>query len=523
MKKVMRLFSVQVWAMLGDMFSIGNSRRKKPKLLYAGILLFVIFMSGLAFFYCYMIGKGLMYYDSIEILPPLIMAATSIIVLMTTIIKVKGTIFGFRDYDLIMSLPVSNGKIVASRVILLYSINFIFVFMLMVPMMVAYGLLMRPDIGFYLAGAITMFLVPLVPIILASVLGTLVSFVAARFRYSNLISILFSMLLLISFLGLSLTAGKPGNEMINISRYLAEQVNALYPLADLYTKAVIEGDIRALLSFLLISVGAFCLYSYLIGKLFRKLNSLVMVGRNRTKFRMGELKTTTPLKALFRKEMKRYFSSPIYVLNTGLGIVLLTIGAIALFFVDPEKLFGSLQVAGLFSQIGPLFLSFCIVTCCTTMASISLEGRNLWIAKSLPVTAGTIFASKLLVNLLVTAPALFDAILISFALGLSLTEGIIMVLVTTVISLSVSLLGLVVNLKLPNFNWTSETVVVKQSAATMISLFAGFAMVGLQVLFLVVIKAFVPAYLLYLGFMTIVAFLLYRTLMTYGVKRFHEL
>lgn len=523
MKKVIRLFSIQIWALLGDMLSIGSGRRKKPKLLYAAIILFVISMSSLAFLYCYAIGKVLLQYDSIAILPPMVMAATSVIVLMTTIFKIKGTVFGFRDYDLIMSMPVSTGSIVASRILLLYGINFVFVLMLIVPMMAAYGILASPDIIFYLTGTLSLFFVPLVPIVLASVLGTLITLVAVRFRRSNLVSILASTAVLASIIALSFMIGDSGEEMANISMVLTRKVNDTYPLADLYTRAVCNGDIVALAGFLLISLGAFFLFSYIVGKLFRKLNSAAMAGSYHRDFKLAGVKTSTPLKALFLKEMKRYFSSTIYVLNTGIGIVLLTIGTIALFFVDMEKLLGGQLPAGMLSQGGPLFLSFCLVTSCTTMASISLEGRNLWIVKSLPVPARIIFGSKLLVNLVVTAPAVLDAILIAFAMKMNFTEGLIMVLVSLVIALFVSLFGLILNLRLPNFNWTSETIVVKQSAATMITLFGGFAVVGVQVLLLAAIKAFVPAYLIYLGIMSVVVLLLYRILMSYGVKRFHEL
>lgn len=523
MKKIIRLFSVQVWALLGNMFSLGSSRRKKPKVLYAAVVVFVISLSALAFLYCYAIGKVLLQYDSIAILPPMVMAATSAIVLLTTIFKVKGTVFGFRDYDLIMSMPVSTGSIVASRILLLYGINFVFVFMLMVPMMAAYGILAKPDIMFYLSGTLSLFFVPLVPIILASVLGTLIALVSVRFRRSNLVSILVSMVVLVSILALSFMIGDSSEDMANISMVLTKKVNNTYPLADLYTKAVCNGDIVALAVFFLISLGAFFVFSYIIGKLFRSLNSAAMTGSYRKNFKLKGIKTSTPLKALFVKEIKRYIASPNYVLNTGFGIILLTIGAIALFFVDLETLVDGSLPAGMLAQGGPLLLSFCIVTSCTTMASISLEGRNLWIAKSLPVSAGTIFGSKLLVNLVVTAPAVLDAVLIAFAMRMSFIEGVIMVLVSIVIALFVSLFGLVLNLRLPNFNWTSETMVVKQSAATLITIFGGFAVVGVQVLLLVVIKALVPTYLIYLGIMSMVVLLLYRILMTYGVKRFKEL
>src|SRR5262249_1708842 len=151
----------------------------------------------------------------------------------------------------------------------------------------------------------------------ASILGTLVAFVAARFRHSNLVSIVVYMFALIAFIGLSFTTGDSGEEMVNMSRALTDNVNSVYPLAELYTKAVCDVDFIALAGFLLISLTAFFVYSYIIGKVFKKINSAVMTGRYRANYKLGELKTSTPVKALFLKEIKRYFSSTGYVLNTG--------------------------------------------------------------------------------------------------------------------------------------------------------------------------------------------------------------
>jgi ABC-2 type transport system permease protein len=208
---------------------------------------------------------------------------------------------------------------------------------------------------------------------------------------------------------------------------------------------------------------------------------------------MGELRTSTPLKALYVKEIKRYFSSPLYVLNTGIGIVLLTIGAIALAFVDLDKILGDPRATTMFLKGGPVFLSFCVMMSCTTMASISLEGRNLWIIKSLPVPTKTIFQSKILVNLTIIAPAIIDAILISIFLDMGAVTALFMILVTIVCSLFISLFGLLVNLRLPNFTWTTEVLVIKQSAASLISIFTGIGVVGLQAILLALIKSFTPA------------------------------
>lgn len=525
MKKVLRLVSVQIWALLGDMLSIGNIRKKRPKALSAGILAFLVMMGAIVFFYCYMVGQGLLMFDSIQLLPPMIMAVTSIVVLMTTILKVKGTIFGFRDFDMIMSLPVSTSGIVASRVLLLYAINLLFVFMFMVPMMVAYGILAGPKLFFYVNSGILIFFIPMIPIILASVLGTLVTYLATRFRHSNLVTIIISLLAFLSMMGLSMITKDTGEELVNMSKQLTKQINSMYALASLYTDAVIEGNIIALGFFVIISLAAFVIYSYIIGKLFKKINTLIMSRRARSNYKLGELKALSPLKALYWKELKRYFASPIYVLNTGLGVVILTLGALAAIFVDPQKLLGTgtSELPVQIMDMVPIMVSFCIVMSSTTMASISLEGKSLWILKSLPITAKTIFGSKLLVNLTILAPVLFDVLLLVVILEMGFLKGLIVVAVAVLCSLFTALFGLLINLRLPNFNWTSETMVVKQSAASMVVIFTGMAVVGAQFPLILLLPSFEVAYLIYIGALALLILVLYQVLITYGVKRFKSL
>lgn len=525
MKKVMRLVSIQLWASMGNMLSLGNSSKKKPKALYTGLVFLVIMLGGVAFFYSYFIGSGLKMYDSIEILPALMMAVTSAMVLLTTVFKVKGTIFGFKDYDMVMSMPVSTGGIAVSRLILLYCVNMLFVVIVMIPMMIAYGILVKPSILFYLVGFFTLFFIPLIPIIIASFLGTIITYVASKFRHSNFMNILMSIGFFVAIIGLSFSLGKSdsGQELVNISWALTDQVNSIYPLAGMYTKAVCNYDVLALLSFLAISFVAFLLYSFIIGKVFKRINTSIMTGTYRSNYKMGELSQSSQGKALYVKELKRYFSSTIYVLNTGFGIVILTISTIALIFVDLQKLLNGQMSTQMLVSSGPMFISFCIVTCCTTMASISLEGKNLWVIKSSPVTPKTIFLAKIAVNLTVIAPALIDAVLICIILKFSILHSIVIVLVIMVCAAFTILFGLIVNLKLPNFNWTTEVAVVKQSAAAMIAIFTGMGIVGLQFVLLYFISSFYYAYVLYICLMAIVDIALYKVLMVWGQKRFTTL
>ncbi|MBB2184155.1 hypothetical protein H0486_14845 [Lachnospiraceae bacterium MD1] len=523
MKKVMRLVSVQLWALLGDMLSISNKQKKRPRLLCIVLLLFLALLGFVSFAYSFAIGSGLQLFHSLELLPAIMMTATSLVALFTTMLKIKGTVFGFRDYDMVMSLPVSTAGIVASRLLLLYSVNLIFTIVIMLPMMVAFGILAKPGAMFYLLGFVMLLFIPMLPIVIASVFGTVIAYITTKFRHSNFFSILFSLLLFIAIIVSPILLGNEGEKLVDISREMTNKVDRLYPLVRLYRSAMIEYDITAFALFLLISLFAFLIYSIIVKYIFKRVNTLIMTGKYRSNYRLGELKTYSPFKALFIKELKRYFSSTLYVLNTGFGMVILTLGAIAMGFVDIEKIIDVSQMGMPVGEFVPVFILFCIMMSSTSMASISLEGSNLWIVKSIPVSPITIYHSKIAVNLTILAPAVVDTIIIGLLLKLKWTLILIMLLVTIVSSIFIALYGLLMNLLLPNFKWNNEANVVKQSAASLVVVFSGMAVVGILAVLLMIFQSFTLTYIIYSVIMASADAFLYWLIHTYGTRRFYYL
>lgn len=523
MKKVMGLVRVQLWAMIASVFAVGEQRKKKTRALYMGFTFFFILMSVISFFYAYSIATLLNMFNIIYSLPSLFMAITSIIVLFTTIFKVKGTIFGFKDYDMVMSLPVKSSEIVASRLILLYSINLVFSLMLMLPMMIAYGIIARPAFLFYIFSIISVFLIPLLPIIIASILGTIITYAAMHFRYSNVVYMVLSFALLLAFMITPFFIQGSEEAFAKMHQVMADQINRIYPLAGLYSKAVTGYDLSAMIVFTAISVLAFIIYSIVVGKLFIKINTLTMTGTYRTDYTLGELKTSSPIKSLFKKELKRYLASNVYVMNTGFGIVILVIIAIALPFIDPNFIVAGMDVTGVIQDIMPMLISFCIATSCTTMASISIEGNNLWIIKSLPVSVRNVFMSKILVNLSILAPALISTIFIGLVLQVPFVQGITVVLSVIMFSVFVTLYGLVINLSFPNLSWTTETVIVKQSTSSMISIFTGIGIAAIQYGLYVITGDSTIGNLIFIGLLIIINLLLYKRLTGRGIRQFEML
>ena len=167
------------------------------------------------------------------------------------------------------------------------------------------------------------------------------------------------------------------------------------------------------------------------------------------------------------------------MLNCGLGILMLPVAGIVL-LVKGGALGGML--ADVFSgNVGvvPVLLSaaLCLLASMNDMAapSVSLEGRQLWLAQSLPVVPWQALRAKLDVQLVLTGvPMLFCALCAVITLPGGAAEMALAVVVALLYTLLSALAALALGLKMPNLTWTNEITPIKQSGCVMLSLFANW-------------------------------------------------
>ncbi len=529
MREIWLLAKVQLGTTFDFNIAKKNSNIKKKSPFYAvGMVSLLLLFAGMSFFYNFMLGFNFKILGTMELLPELMMALTCIITILTTINKVKGTLFGFKDYDLVMSLPVETSKIVASRLLLLYLLNILFTLIVMIPNAIAYGILVNPSPVFYIICLAVMLFIPLVPMIVGTIIGTFIAVIASRFRHSNLVNLIIAIGFFVAYM-LFIFSADSAEKMGEITAAITNQVDSMYPLSRMFRMAVCKYDIVSIVLFIGISLLAFVLYSLIVGAKFKNLNTMILANFTKGNYKVGSLKQSSPFKALFIKEVRRYFSSTAYVLNTGFGIVIMTLGSVASLFLSEETLAQIFKVPALgtrFGQIFAIMFGFCVSMTNVTACSISLEGRSLWILKESPITEKTIFNSKIALNLVLTIPAtIINAFIVFIGLKLSVLDLFMIILLPTAFAFYASIFGLIVNLKMPNLNWTSEITVIKQSGATMISvllnMFISFLpfilMLALPEVSLAIINGGMALVLL------ILSGIMYRYLNTKGAKIFAQL
>ena len=408
-----------------------------------------------------------------EMIPTLMVIISSLTTLVLTFMKSTGILIGLKDYDMVMSMPVSIVWIVTSRITLLYFINFIICFVAMIPSSIVYIIYTRPSFSvfFFLFGALLF--TPVIPMIFSFTLGVIIVAISSRTKYNHIFSLVLStvVVLLIVFMTTKMQL-MDADEITNLGGTLANILNKLYPPASLISVALSRVDWGSFVLFISISLLMGFLFVGVVSHYYKFLNTAIFSHHVNKNYRIGKLKDSSAFMALYKKEFRRLISCTIYALNSCIGIVLLLVISVFAIFFFSNTLKEQLEVAGLVKDISdtmPIVLSIFVSITSTTAASLSLEGKNRWIMCSVPVSSKTVFDSKIAVNLTVILPPLYVSIFIVKWIFPYPIQTILIFIIPTVYAFFVSVLGMYLNIKFPKYDWNSEYYAVKGGAISVLA------------------------------------------------------
>ena len=132
-----------------------------------------------------MLAYGLGSMGMAEVIPSYGLAITGLITLFFTALKTNGVLFAYKEYDMVMSLPVKTSSVIASRFLTMYVLNLLLTAVILIPMGIGYVIWAGPGFGFYPAWILGILAAPLIPTTLAALLGTLIYFFLRDFKYAN--------------------------------------------------------------------------------------------------------------------------------------------------------------------------------------------------------------------------------------------------------------------------------------------------------------------------------------------------
>ena len=506
---------------------------KKEKQKAIGMALLIAFtmiiLCAYGFIMCFYLSDFLIKINQMELLLILGIIGCTMATFFTSLYKSSSYLFQSKDYEMLASLPIKKSTILTSKILMLIINNYLFAGVFLIIPGIVYFIKMNTGIYFFPFLIILTLSAPLIPIIVSSILAFIIANISSKTKKNNLISIVLNLLLVIVVLLLSFNIQSIVMGIVNNSSSIIEITQKLYLPAYYFVDSLKYGNIISLTLFLLISLIPTGAFVYLFANNFSKINSKLSETYKSNNYKFEDMKSSKPAIALFNKEVKRYFSSNVYVMNTFVGMIMLLIFTASILFIGYDKIAQMLEISVIKEMVLIQVVGitvFCLIMTNTTCVSISLEGKNLWILKSSPIEEMDIFKSKILLNLLLTIPiSVVSFIALSIRLNFEMKSTILVIIGIILLAIFSATLGILINLLYPKLEFTNDVAVVKRGASVIITMISNM----LYIVFLCLVAYFlkinnINVFLLMSNIITLISiFILYGLLKNKGIKMFRSL
>ena len=398
-----------------------------------------------------------------------------------SVFSTYSTLYRAKDNDLLLSMPIKPKVILFTRLFGVYIWGLIFELAVMIPITVAWFIHGKPGVLGIIFTLLVTVVLSFFILVLSCVLGFVVAAISGRMKSKNLAAVVLSIALLAAYWFLyTKMLNVISDILVHVERLANGFKKALYLFYHMGRAA--EGNVISLLIFTAIVAVLVCVVYFILSKSFIKL-ATVNKGERKKAYKAKKAKVASANSALLRKEFKRFTGSATYMLNCGLGLLFLVAGAVALIVkANDIRSFASFMF-GETSDLAALAMTavvcFIVSMIDITSPSISLEGKNLWILKVIPVNGWQVLRAKLLMHLiLVCAPTVIALGCVIAVLKMTVLQSLLMAITVFAYELLMAEFGLFMNLKKHSFDWSNEIIPIKQSMSVMLTLFGGMVLAG---------------------------------------------
>lgn len=434
-----------------------------------------------------------------------------------------------KDNDLLLSMPIPVKYIMISRLLSVFLMGLLYSSIVMIPAVAVYLARISVSVNSVIGGALLLLSVTMIVTVLSCLLGWVVAKISVKLKNRTFITVLVSLAFFGGYYFVYFKANEIINSVIYNAQFYAEQIKgSAYPIYIF--GRVGTGDVVPCVTVVaVVSLLAFLTYC-LLDRSFLKI-ATTSQKTARVKYTEKRARVRSADSALLGKEMRRFFSSPNYILNCGFGIIVIVLaGAVVLIKGDYLMrmlygIFGGTSVGSAVILTGVI----CLLTSTNNMSapSVSLEGKMIWISQSLPVTAWQVLRAKFNFHFILTAaPSVFCCACVAAVLKADIFTTLFVFLLPLAFIAFLDLFGLFLNLKSPNLNWTNEVIPIKQGLSAFGTILGGWAFAVIIMILYMPLTELVPeaVYLaLATAFVAALDFALFGWLRKKGAKIYSEL
>ena len=450
------------------------------------------------------------------VLLTLFIIVTSMMTLVEGIYKTGNLLFNCKDDNLLLSLPIKKSTILFIRVFKFYVFELLYNSVFLLPAMLVYVIYIKPEFTYYIVSFVGLLVFPIIPILISCLIGSFITFVASKFKGKNYVQTLITMVFILGIMYFSYNSQKLVMNIAQNASNINDFLTKIYYPAGAYIELITKFNPVKLLEFIVVNLSLFIVTIILIGSVYFNINSSIKSIKINKSSKKYKIKTSTPIKALIKKEFTRFINSTVFVTNAGFGLVLFIVGTI-LVSVKFDSIVQMLNQNDLTFDLEYikscmpviLFGFICFTSFMTSITSsmISLEGKSFNVLKSLPIKPYKIIKSKVLTAVIIMLPCILVGDIIIFTrFKFDYLSIILTLLASILLPLIAETMGIIINLKYPRMDAKNDTEVVKQSMSSAISVFLGMGIISITLFLLFkAIDANIPNNIIMLIFIIVYA------------------
>ncbi|MDR3185467.1 MAG: hypothetical protein LBU04_01455 [Christensenellaceae bacterium] len=431
-----------------------------------------------------------------EVFSLIIMIIQGIVLFFGALVLV-GSLFSSKDNDLLLSLPVRTNAIFLARLTVAYVSELIVSVIVAIPMLTTVGIIaLQSGYGgvgwhFFLTELISVLLVPIIPLVIASFLSLPLAYIWSKIKKFQTIK--FILMCILCIIGASLyllflysttTASETDTTLINEMTIMKLHKVSLigifnYPLIEaLSGNNVIGWMLIYIIGVLTILAVTLLLFSLLYKRTLQSF--LELDSKNLVKaIKIKDIKRSSFKLEFMMKELRVLRHTPMIIASTLLTgimfigiIVIIGQGFTSAGVIEETGLpAGELIAISFISFLGIMLVSLNQ----SALIAISLEGKNILLLKTLPISASMIIQAKLTLLSILTA---IEAMMITISALLALripSPSIFVGLLSTLFlwGYGINCFAIYADLKRPNLNWKNIRELMKFNLNSMKPIFLG--------------------------------------------------
>ncbi len=419
----------------------------------------------------------------------MILISAASFVLVFGIVHLVSVLYLSKDTDFYSTLPVKPVTVFAAKLAFVYLFEMAVVAAVMLPLIIAFGIIVKAWAWYYVISISTLVVVPSLPLAVAAIFAIPVMYIAGKLKNRNIISLVFYMLLFGGLFAVYIYAmfsstnigGEDGvitEEQLNGYLKTLEYVfYVFYPYTSLSLAALgipshglsVGADVAVnLVIFLVISI-ALIVVLLILGKFMYGQSAKANNQTSSSKAKKGEFKSGSGLKALIKRE----YVSSLRTTQTAFqcySVFMLPI----IFAVMFGLVFGNLFKAtdGASSAFASNFSLIVTLSSITIMlaavgnaaaTTFSREGIALASLKTLPIGIKGILKAKLIAWLAIALPTTAVTVTIANAFHFGVEYYLPSLFGLMLLVVAFVVFGALWDLKSPKLKWTDPMQAIKHN------------------------------------------------------------